>query len=273
MDHNALESAISRLAELVARLRAPGGCPWDAKQTMYSVRMYLLEEAYEVLDAIERELPEEVCEELGDLLFQVVFIAYLGEEKGEFDLVTVIEKIIEKMIRRHPHVFGNTRVRNEREVASNWAKIKEGEQKGEKEERSFLERIPVALPALERAHRMSERASKVGFDWESRDAVWKKVKEEVAELDQAVKKHDPAMVGEEIGDLIFSLVNLARHWELNGEDLLRMANRKFIQRFQLMEEKLTSAGKSLSEATPDEMDDAWNEIKGKSHCYARQIEG
>ncbi len=124
MDHKSLASAISRLVDLVERLRAPDGCPWDAKQTMYTVRMYLLEEAYEVLDAIERNLPEEVCGELGDLLFQVVFIAYLGEEKGAFDLVNVLEKIIEKMIRRHPHVFGNTRVKVVAEVAANWANIK-----------------------------------------------------------------------------------------------------------------------------------------------------
>jgi MazG family protein len=263
MDHSALASAIKRLAELVERLRAPDGCPWDAKQTMYTVRMYLLEESYEVLDAIERNLPEEVCGELGDLLFQVVFIAYLGEEKGEFDLVKVVEKIIEKMIRRHPHVFGNTRVKDVEEVAVNWAKIKESEKSSEAKERSFLERVPAALPALERAHRLSERASKLGFDWEDRNEVWEKVKEEIGELSEANEKQDPAMVGEEVGDLLFSLVNLARHWGLNAEDLLRMANRKFIRRFQLMEEKLSTAGKGLREATPDEMDYAWDEIKDK----------
>jgi len=261
MDYSALASAIKRLAELVERLRAPDGCPWDAKQTMYTTRMYLLEEAYEVLDAIERDLPEEVCGELGDLLFQVVFIACLGEEKGEFDLVRIIEKIIEKMIRRHPHVFGSTRVKDVEEVAANWAKIKESEKKSDKEARSFLERIPVALPALERAHRLGERASKVGFDWQGKNEVWEKVTEEIGELREAIEKQDPGMVGEEIGDLLFSLANLARHWGLNAEDLLRMANRKFIRRFQLMEEELSSAGKGLREATPDEMDRAWNKIK------------
>ncbi|MBW2093537.1 MAG: nucleoside triphosphate pyrophosphohydrolase [Deltaproteobacteria bacterium] len=261
MDHKSLASAISRLVDLVERLRAPDGCPWDAKQTMYTVRMYLLEEAYEVLDAIERNLPEEVCGELGDLLFQVVFIAYLGEEKGAFDLVNVLEKIIEKMIRRHPHVFGNTRVKDVAEVAANWAKIKERERNGAEKDGSFLEQVPVALPALQRAHRLSERASKAGFDWEDRNAVWKKVTEEIGELSEAVEKQDPRMVGEELGDLLFSLVNLARHWGLNAEDLLRMANRKFIRRFLLMEEKLSIAGKGLREATPDEMDDAWNKIK------------
>lgn len=263
MDHSALASAIKRLAELVERLRAPDGCPWDAKQTMYTVRMYLLEESYEVLDAIERNVPEEVCGELGDLLFQVVFIAYLGEEKGEFDLVKVVERIIEKMIRRHPHVFGNTRVKDVEEVAVNWAKIKESEKSGEAKERSFLDRVPAALPALERAHRLSERASKLGFDWEDRNGVWEKVREEIGELSEANEKQDRAMVGEEVGDLLFSLVNLARHWGLNAEDLLRMANRKFIRRFQLMEEKLSTGGKGLREATPDEMDYAWDSIKDK----------
>jgi len=266
MDHNALGNAMGRLVDLVERLRAPDGCPWDAKQTMYTVRMYLLEEAYEVLDAVERNLPEEVCAELGDLLFHIVFIAYLEEEKGEFDLVKVVEKIVEKMIRRHPHVFGDTRVKDVEEVAVNWAKIKEKEKNSAEKDRSLVEQVPVALPALERAHRLSERASKVGFDWEDRNAVWEKVTEEIGELNEAVEKQNPAMVGEELGDLLFSLVNLARHWGLNAEDLLRMANRKFIRRFLLMEEELSIAGKGLREATPDEMDDAWNKIKDESNC-------
>jgi len=261
MDHNALCDAIVSLVDLVERLRAPDGCPWDAKQTMSSVRMYLLEEAYEVLDAIEGNVPEEICGELGDLLFQVVFIAHLGEEKGEFDLVNVIEKINRKMIRRHPHVFGNTTVQDAEEVAANWAKIKESEKSGEKKEGSFLERVPLALPALERAHRLSERASRAGFDWENREAIWDKVSEEMAELGEAVATRDREVVGEELGDLLFSLVNLARHWDFNGEDLLRMANRKFIRRFALMEEKMATAGMDLREATPGEMDDAWNAIK------------
>jgi tetrapyrrole methylase family protein/MazG family protein len=261
MDYAKLDSAINTLADLVERLRAPGGCPWDAKQTVHTVRMYLLEEAYEVLDAVERGLPEELCAELGDLLFHIVFIAYLGEEKREFDLVDVVEKIIEKMIRRHPHVFGDLKVENVEEVATNWAKIKETERNGAEREESFLEQVPAALPALQRAHRLSERASRAGFDWADRDAVWKKVLEESGELRDAIKKQDSREVGEEIGDLFFSLVNLARHWGLNAEDLLRIANRKFVRRFELMEKKLSTTGTGLSKAAPDEMDEIWNEIK------------
>jgi MazG family protein len=251
------------LVDLVARLRAPDGCPWDAKQTVSTVRMYLLEEAYEVLDAIERGLPEEECAELGDLLFHVVFIAHLAEEKREFDLVNVIEEIVEKMIRRHPHVFGDIKVRDVDEVAANWAKIKETEKHAEEKRESFLEKVPVALPALQWAHRLSERASKVGFDWADRNAIWAKVLEETRELNESIKEQDSEQVEEEIGDLLFSLVNLARHWGLNAEDLLRRANRKFIRRFALMERELSITGKDLREATPDEMDGAWNKIKVK----------
>ena len=261
MDHTKLDNAINTLADLVERLRAPDGCPWDAKQTVHTVRMYLLEEAYEVLDAVERGLPGELCGELGDLLFHIVFIAYLGEEKDEFDLVDVIENIVEKMIRRHPHVFGNIKVNDVKEVATNWAKIKEAEKNGAEREESFLEQIPAALPALQRAHRLSERASKAGFDWADRAAVWEKVLEEFDELGQAIKKQDSRDVGEEIGDLFFSLVNLARHWGLNAEDLLRIANRKFVRRFGLMEKELSTAGKDFSESSLEEMDEIWNKIK------------
>lgn len=267
MDRDALGHAMDNLADLVERLRAPNGCPWDAKQTPYTVRMYLLEEAYEVLEAIEQGSSEAVCGELGDLLFHIVFIAYLAEEKGAFDLVKVIEKIIEKMIRRHPHVFGNTHVSDEKEVAVNWAKIKESENGDNEQEKHFLNRVPVALPALERAHRLGERVSKVGFDWENREAVWKKVAEEIDELKEALEKQDREMVGEELGDVLFSLVNLARHWNLNAEDLLRLANRKFIRRFSLMEETIAAAGRELKEATAAEMDVAWNSVKrGSSHA-------
>jgi len=261
MDHTELDNAVNALADLVARLRAPDGCPWDAKQTMHTVRLYLLEEAYEVTDAIERGVGEEVCSELGDLLFQVVFIAYLGEERGEFDLVKVIEKIVEKMIRRHPHVFGNVRVKNVEEVAANWAKIKETEKEFKEESRSFLNHVPANLPALQRAHRLSERASKVGFDWPDKESIWEKVEEETSELREAIEKEDPERVGIELGDLLFSLVNLARRWELNAEDVLRVTNRKFIRRFELMERELSASGKGLRESTPEEMDRAWNKIK------------
>ena len=262
MDVIRLGNALNALTDLVKRLREPGGCPWDAAQTMDSVRMYLLEEAYEVLDAIERDEPEEVCSELGDLLFQVIFIAYLAEEKGRFDLVKVIEKITEKMIRRHPHVFGDVKVRDADEVAVNWARIKKsegGHTSGV--DGTFLKHVSPNLPALQRAHRLGERASKAGFDWPDRESVWEKVQEEMGELKEAMGEKDPAWVEEELGDLLFSVVNLARHWGVGAEDLLRKTNSKFVSRFERMEKALSLSGKDLGSSTLEEMDRVWNKIK------------
>ncbi len=261
MDQVRLGKAVNALVELVRRLRGPGGCPWDAAQTAESVRMYLLEEAYEVLDAIERGEPDEVRSELGDLLFQVVFVAYLAEEEGRFDFVEVVEKIMEKMIHRHPHVFGDVKVRNAEEVAVNWATIKKTEKGHAQDRGSFLRHVTANLPALQRAHRLGERASKAGFDWPDRESVWEKVQEEIDELQDAMGGNKPAKVEEELGDLLFSLVNLARHWGLNAEDLMRKTNAKFVRRFERMEKALTSSGKDLNASTLREMDRVWNKIK------------
>jgi len=261
MDQIRLSKAMNELVELVRRLRGPDGCPWDAAQTAESVRMYLLEETYEVLEAIERGGPEEVSSELGDLLFQVVFIAYLAEEKGRFDFVEVVEKITEKMIRRHPHVFGDVKVRNAEEVAVNWATIKKAEKDNGQGRGGFLRHVSANLPALQRAHRLGERASKAGFDWPDRESVMEKVREEFDELQDAIGRNETAKVEEELGDLLFSLVNLARHWGLNAEDLMRKTNSKFVRRFEKMESALVSSGKALTESTLEEMDRAWNKIK------------
>jgi len=261
MDQIRLGKAINALVELVRRLRGPDGCPWDAAQTAESVRMYLLEETYEVLEAIERGGPEEVSSELGDLLFQVVFIAYLAEEKGRFDFVEVVEKITEKMIRRHPHVFGDVKVRNAEEVAVNWATIKKNEKGNGQGRGAFLRHVSANLPALQRAHRLGERASKSGFDWPDRESVMEKVREEFDELQDAIGRNESAKVEEELGDLLFSLVNLARHWGLNAEDLMRKTNSKFVRRFEKMESALASSGKALNDSTLEEMDRAWNKIK------------
>ncbi len=261
MDQIRLSKAINELVELVRRLRGPDGCPWDAAQTAESVRMYLLEETYEVLEAIERGGPEEVSSELGDLLFQVVFIAYLAEEKGRFDFVEVVEKITEKMIRRHPHVFGDVKVRNAEEVSVNWATIKKTEKGNGQSREAFLRHVSANLPALQRAHRLGERASKAGFDWPDRESVMEKVREEFDELQDAVGRNESAKVEEELGDLLFSLVNLARHWGWSAEDLMRKTNLKFVSRFESMESMLSSSGKALTECTLEEMDRAWNKIK------------
>ena len=261
MNKDRLSEALIDLSELVTRLRRPDGCPWDALQTDLTIRTYLLEEAYEVLDAIERGSPEDVCDELGDLLFQILFLADIAREKGEYDLIKIMDKITGKMIKRHPHVFGDTNVSGPSEVCYNWEKIKKEERNGLKSQALLLREVPANLPALLRAHRISSRASKAGFDWAGKEEIWDKVKEEFGELSKAVSEEDEKGIEEEIGDLLFSLVNLSRHWGLNAENLLRNANQKFIERFQGMEEDLKAAGVDLDEATPQEMDMAWEKIK------------
>lgn len=256
-----LSEAVSSLNDLVFRLRGPGGCPWDASQTDATAKMYLLEEAYEVLDAIASKSPEDVCEELGDLLFQIFFLSALAKERKEFDLTKVIERITEKMTRRHPHVFGDKTVTGPSEVSDNWDIIKREEKKKNNSPQSRLNNVPLNLPSLLMAHRLSERASKVGFDWAGREDIWEKVKEEFEELTKSVNKNDDKKIREEIGDLIFSLVNLARHWGFNSEHIMMDANQKFIKRFKRMEEELSSSGSSIDRASAGEMNRAWEKIK------------
>lgn len=263
MADDRLGAAVASLVDLVDRLRGPGGCPWDAKQTDDTVKIYLIEEAYEVLEAIEGSSPKAVCSELGDLLFQILFLARLASERGEFDFTEVVEAITRKMIRRHPHVFGEAQVASADEVVSNWARIKRAE-KGDREAvSSSLRDIPSGSPALLRAHRMGERAAKVGFDWADADAVWEKVGEEMEEVRRAMSHGDPAVMASELGDLLFTLTNLARHWGENAENLMRHANEKFLRRFEQMERRLGDAGIRLGDATLDQMNSAWESVKGE----------
>ena len=227
MKKDELSMAVWGLAELVERLRGPDGCPWDAKQTAASIKMYLLEESYEVVDAIERGSTEDVCQELGDLLFQIVFLAFLAAEKGEFDLVTVIERITQKMVRRHPHVFGQANLKSAEEVADNWAALKRKERGSAARAKSSLQGLPKDLPALLAAHRLSERVSRTRKKPSSRDEIGSQVTAGCEELKQACLGQDPAKVGERIGVLLFDLADLARHWGLNAEHLLRTANYAF----------------------------------------------
>jgi nucleoside triphosphate diphosphatase len=261
IDTDKLGRAMGELLSLVRRLRAPNGCPWDAKQNNNTIKVYLMEEAYEVLDAIESASSEEICGELGDLLFQIVFLAVLAEEKGEFDFAEVVEKITAKMIHRHPHVFSDTKVESADQVAINWAKIKREETDEAEPVSASLRHVPNGLPALLRAHRLSERAAKTGFDWADRREIWKKVLEEVEELRRAVDSDNEQAAYEEMGDLFFSLANLSRHWDMNAEDLLRSANRKFLNRFEQMENHLNRSGLSLEKATTDQMNRAWEAVK------------
>ncbi|MEW6664625.1 MAG: nucleoside triphosphate pyrophosphohydrolase [Thermodesulfobacteriota bacterium] len=235
MDRTRLSGALVALYELVARLRGPGGCPWDARQTPHTVKMYLLEECYEVLDALERDRPRQVCQELGDLLFQVLFLAYMGEEKGEFDLLETLEGIHEKMVRRHPHVFGREKADSPEEVARNWARIKEDERSDVEDPGSLLRSVPAGLPALLRAHRLSERASKASETVEEEPDPWAGTQADFKALEGALAQKDTVRSGEILGRLLFDLASLARSLGFNAEDLLRKANQAFVEGFRARE--------------------------------------
>ncbi len=231
MDKKRLSKAIVALVELITRLRGPDGCPWDAQQTYDTIKIYLLEEAYEVLEAIEAASPTSVCQELGDLLFQILFLAHIAEERKEFDFTEVVEQISEKMIRRHPHVFGEAKVDSPAEVAFNWAKIKEAEKQDNQDPFAALHSVSEKLPALLRAHRISERASKVDPDWTAVDGIWDDVLERFEKIKGAVAEHDKGRFGEDMGALLFGLADLTRQWGFNSEHLLRMRIKEILERF------------------------------------------
>lgn len=234
-------------------------CPWDKKQTHESLKDHLIEESYEAIEAIDQEDFEELKKELGDVLLQVVFHSIMADETDHFNIGNVILAIQEKLIRRHPHVFGDTKADNEQQVAENWENIKLTEGK-----RSVLEGIPKKLPALIRAQRMQEKAANVGFDWPEKEQVWEKLEEELDEFKKTLtsKKHQEKQ--DELGDLLFSLVNVARNYKLDAEDSLRSTNRKFIRRFQYIEEKLKEDDRDIRETPLEDMDHYWNEAKNHS---------
>lgn len=222
---------LPRLVEIMRRLLAPGGCPWDQAQTPQSLRRYVLEEACEVIDAIDREDPRALCEELGDLLLQVVFQTEIARCGGHFGPDDVVDGICDKLERRHPHVFGNVKVDGPEQVHRNWERIKAEEKQG----RRVLDGVPRSLPALARAQRLGEKAARVGFDWPDRSGVREKVDEELRELDEAIASDDPEAVREELGDALFALVNLARHVGVDAELALQDTSRKFARRFAAVE--------------------------------------
>ncbi len=242
MDKDALSRSLFALIDLLSRLRGPDGCPWDALQTDSTIRMYVLEEAYEVVDAVERGRPEDVCQELGDLLFQILFLASLGEERGEFDFVDVIERITEKMKGRHPHVFGTVEVNSAEEVAENWQEIKKREKNSSETFSSLLQGLPADLPALLKAHRLNERALQTDLDGFVDTNGWSGVESRYEKLKQAVSSNDKKQIGREVGELLFGVANLARNWGLNAENLLRESNQRFIERFNEAERALIKEG-------------------------------
>ncbi len=252
----------SDLVALMARLRSPDGCPWDRKQTPESLKPFLIEECYEVIDALDEGSPDKIREELGDLLFQIIFHARIAEERGQFTINDVIAANIEKMTRRHPHVFGDARLSTDREVLANWEEIKKSE-KGYEERKSVLEGVPRHLPSLLRAHSLQERAARVGFDWSRIDEALPKLDEEIAEFKESLDSKNAAGIEEELGDIFFMLVNISRFLGVNPEDALRKTISKFIQRFRYIEEHAADAGKSLNEMTLNEMEQLWQESKEK----------
>jgi len=253
----------ARFVELIALLRAPGGCPWDREQTHETVKPMTIEEAYEVAHAIDERDDDELLGELGDLLLQVVFHANIAEERGAFRLRQVIERVSDKMVRRHPHVFADDDASTARDVLRSWEAIKarEREAKG-KEDESMLDSVHLGLPAVMEAFQMTTKVSRVGFDWRSADASLVKLDEEVLELREAIRaKGEKAAIAEEVGDLLFMAVNVARLAGVDPESALKAANRKFRRRFRHVEDGLRKAGRKPADATLEEMDRLWDEAK------------
>ncbi|MFZ2785716.1 MAG: nucleoside triphosphate pyrophosphohydrolase [Sediminibacterium sp.] len=247
-------AAFLRLVKIMDELREQ--CPWDRKQTIHTLRSMTIEETYELVDSIDREDWKGIREELGDLLLHLLFYSKIGSEQNQFQLEDVINGICDKLVLRHPHIYGDVKVADEEEVKRNWEKIKASEGK-----KSTLEGVPRSLPAIVKALRVQEKAKQVGFEWESREDVWKKVEEETAELKEAITGKNQEEIEAEFGDLLFSLVNYARFLQVDPETALERTNRKFIQRFQQMESIAGEQGKKLTDLNLDEMDAIWNQVK------------
>lgn len=279
-DREQVQGALWRLIEVVARLRAPGGCPWDREQTLATIRPFTLEETYELLEALDGNQTPEIVEELGDVLLQVVLYAQIAADAGRFDLIPVVEGITDKLIRRHPHVFGTEQADTPEQVIRNWDRVKQQE----KTRASAIDGVPIALPALARAVRLQAKAGRVGFEWPHREKLWAKLHEEVEELGAelflnqipAVSEVDlsppqvqaPELTPEqldrvesELGDVLFVAANIARRWGLNPEDALRRSNAKFSARFQSIELEFQRRGQQLTEVTLEDMEVVYDEIK------------
>jgi MazG family protein len=253
----------------MAKLRAPGGCPWDHEQTYASLAQYLLEESYETFDAIQ-EADEtgdttNLREELGDLLLQVVFHSTIGAERGDFTIDEVCEGVAKKLVLRHPHVFGDAKLARAQDVLDNWDKLKADERaasgKKQKLDGSILDDVPVHFPALLEGLKLTKKAAKVGFDWETKQQIFAKIDEELDELKSAISTDDSKYIDEELGDVLFAVLNLARHLDVEPETALKKTNRKFRQRFRFIEDELKGLGKTLEAATLAEMDELWNKAK------------
>jgi MazG family protein len=266
-----MSEKFDELIAVMARLRAPGGCPWDAEQTYVSLSQYLLEEAYETFDAIhEAEATGDITnlkEELGDLLLQVVFHSTIGAERGEFTIDEVADGVAKKLVLRHPHVFGDAKLEKAQDVLDSWDTLKANERKAsgkiEKAKESILDDVPVHFPGLLEALKLTKKAAKVGFDWPEKAQIVDKAEEEIAELRQALVSNDVSNIEEEIGDLLFVIVNLARQLDVEPETALKRTNRKFRTRFKFIEERLKQDGRSIENSDLEEMDTLWNQAKAQ----------
>lgn len=250
--------AFGRFLDVLDELREK--CPWDRKQTNESLRPNTIEETYELCDALMRNNELEICKELGDVLLHIGFYAKIASEKDQFDIKDVCDKLCDKLIFRHPHVFGDIDVANSDEVENNWEQLKLKEKDGNKR---VLSGVPSALPALIKAYRIQDKARHIGFDWEEKEQVWDKVREEFSELEEQIKDLNPQEMEKEFGDLFFSLINAARKYDINPENALELTNQKFIRRFNYLEDHTLKEGKQLSDMSLEEMDKYWDEAKAK----------
>lgn len=264
-----MKTNFEELVDVMAHLRAPGGCPWDAEQTYASLSQYLLEECYETFDAIQEASQTNdttnLREELGDVLLQVVFHSTIAKERGDFTIDEVVRGVTEKLVLRHPHVFGDAKLNTADDVLNNWDELKRAERaasgKIEKQKNSILDDVPVHFPALLEALKLTKKAAKAKFDWENIEQIFDKLTEEIGELKSAISKKDESECEDEIGDLLFVVVNLARKLDVEPETALKRTNRKFRRRFNFIERELKARGKNFDESNLEEMDELWNESK------------
>lgn len=248
------------LLDIMAHLRGPDGCMWDKEQTSKSIKKNLIEEAYEVVDAIDRDDSEGLKEELGDLLLLIVFHAQIANEEGKFDIYGIIDSIANKLIRRHPHIFGDVNVKSSEEILRNWEKIKEQEKKSKKEKIVKISKTYSTLPALQYAHRLQKRAARVGFDWDKKEDLIPKLKEEISELEKSLEENSKYLP-DEIGDLLFTVINIARRYGIDSEDVLRMSSNKFKDRFDIMKKLAKDQEKTLEKLSLDEKEVLWQKAK------------
>ena len=255
-------NSLSKLIKITETLMGDDGCPWDKVQTRESLKPYLVEETYEVLEALDTNDPEKIKDELGDLLYQILFHSKISSLKGEFDFRDVIDNLSEKMVRRHPHVFKGGKLNTPDQVIGQWEEIKKKEN-NKANQKSILDSIPINLPSLIRAQKLQKKAAKEGFDWEQINDVFDKLDEEIKEFKEAVLKKNPADIQSEIGDIIFVITNIAKFYKVDAEEALRSTNNKFVKRFQYIEQKIEGKGKTLKDCPLEEMERYWQEAKNR----------